>query len=168
MTTATPPSALLRALSAVRPARPDDAEALAALSRPFVRAGALRERPVALYASRAADFVVARAPDGTLDGCLALRVHEAGPAGGDLPSGVLYNFCVASHRQGHGVGTRLLRAAVAGAHARSLGALFTATVSGGELFLRHGFRPASPAAAPAAWAASLDPRRDARVLARIL
>ncbi|MFF3936997.1 GNAT family N-acetyltransferase [Streptomyces phaeofaciens] len=176
MTTATPTPALLSAPlpapAAVRPADPDDAEALAALSRPFVRTGALRERPVALYAARAADFVVAQAPDGTLDGCLALRVHAAGPAagpaGGPAPSGVLYNFCVAPHRQGHGVGSGLLRAAMARARARSVGTLFTATVGGGGLFLRYGFMPASPGTAPAAWTASLDPRRNARVLARTL
>ncbi|MET9062141.1 GNAT family N-acetyltransferase [Streptomyces antibioticus] len=169
MSIATPPAALLPVRSAVRFARPEDAEELAALSRPFARTGALRERPVALYASRAADFVVTEAPDGTLDGCLALQVHAPEPAGTThLSSGVLYNFCVAPHRQGHGIGTRLLRAAVARARARSVGALFTATVGGGGLFLRHGFGPADPGTAPAAWTASLDPRRNARVLARVL
>ncbi|WP_432033361.1 GNAT family N-acetyltransferase [Streptomyces antibioticus] len=169
MSIATPPAALLPARSAVRFARPEDAEELAALSRPFARTGALRERPVALYASRAADFVVTEAPDGTLDGCLGLQVHAPEPAGTThLLSGVLYNFCVAPHRQGHGSGTRLLRAAVARARARSVGALFTATVGGGGLFLRHGFGPADPGTAPAAWTASLDPRRNARVLARML
>ncbi|WP_189711894.1 GNAT family N-acetyltransferase [Streptomyces phaeofaciens] len=163
-----PHPAPLRVPAAVRPAHPDDAEALAALSRPFVRTGALRERPVALYAARAADFVVVQAPDGTLDGCLALRVHEAGPVAGPAPSGVLYNFCVAPHRQGHGVGSGLLRAVMARARARSVGTLFTATVGGGGLFLRYGFGPASSGTAPAAWTASLDPRRNARVLARTL
>lgn len=152
----------------VRPARPEDAAALVSLSRPFVRSGALRERPASLYAFRAADFVVSEAPDGTLDGCLALRVHAADPASGLGPAGVLYNFCVASHRQGHGVGTRLMHAVLATASAQSLGVLFTATIGGGDLFLRYGFRPSSPGVAPAAWAQSLDPRRNARILARIL
>ncbi|GHI88862.1 GNAT family N-acetyltransferase [Streptomyces xanthophaeus] len=144
----------------VRPARPDDGAALAALSRPFARAGALRERPLSLYLSQAADFLVAQAPDGTLEGCLGVRVHPA--------AGVLYNFCVARHRQGSGMGARLLQAAFTAARTRSLDTLFTATTGSGRLFLSHGFRPASPASAPAAWADSLDPRRGARVLARAL
>nr|WP_246586291.1 hypothetical protein [Streptomyces yatensis] len=86
--TATPcpaplPPAFLARTSRVRGARPEDATALAELSRPFVRSGALRERPVALYATRAADFLVAEAPDGTVEGCVGLRAHPAEtPCGG--------------------------------------------------------------------------------------
>ncbi|MFF3214906.1 GNAT family N-acetyltransferase [Streptomyces sp. NPDC002886] len=145
----------------VRPARRDDGPALAALSRPFARAGALRERPLSLYLSRTSDFLVAQAPDGTLEGCLGLREHSAA-------DGVLYNFCVAAHRQGTGMGARLLQAALARARTRSLATLFTATTGSGRLFLGHGFRPASPSLAPADWAQSLDPARGARVLARAL
>lgn len=149
----------------VRPARPGDAAALAALSAPFVRSGALRERPFGVYAAHAADFLVAEASDGTLQGCLALRLH---PAAGQRhgSAGVLYNFCVAGHRQGSGLGARLLGAALARARTQSLGALFTATTGSGRLFLRHGFTPAPVSLAPAAWARALDPRRGARVLAR--
>ncbi|WP_411103452.1 GNAT family N-acetyltransferase [Streptomyces sp. cmx-4-9] len=142
----------------MRPARPEDGAALAALSRPFVLAGALRERPLSLYLAQAADFLVAQAPDGTLEACLGIRVHPA--------AGVLYNFCVARHRQGSGMGARLLQAALCTARSRSLTTLFTATTGSGRLFLSHGFRPASPSLAPAAWADSLDPRRGARVLSR--
>lgn len=144
----------------VRPARRDDGPALAALSRPFVRAGALRERPLSLYLSRASDFLVAQAPDGTLEGCLGLREHPA--------AGVLYNFCVAAHRQGSGMGARLLHAAFARARNRSLATLFTATTGSGRLFLLHGFLPACPTLAPADWAQSLDPARGTRVLSRPL
>ncbi|MET9832068.1 GNAT family N-acetyltransferase [Streptomyces sp. NPDC006385] len=155
------------ATPAVRAARPEDAVALAALSRPFVSSGALRERPVSLYAAQAADFVVTQAPDGTLEGCLGLRVHPADPERGHGPAGVLYNFCVARHRQGCGAGARLLSAVLARARAQSLGALFTATTGDGGLFLRHGFAPASERLAPSSWVESLDPRRNARLLARI-
>ncbi|MFJ9075070.1 GNAT family N-acetyltransferase [Streptomyces sp. NPDC102278] len=144
----------------VRPARQDEGPELAALSRPFVRAGALRERPLSLYLSRACDFLVAQAPDGTLEGCLGLREHPA--------AGVLYNFCVAGHRQGTGMGARLLLAAFAKARGRSLTTLFTATTGSGGLFLRHGFAPTHPSLAPTAWARSLDPGRNARVLSRAL
>lgn len=161
-------SALLAPTPSVRLARRADAPALAELSRPFVRSGALRERPVSLYAVHAADFLVARFPGGPLDGCVGLRVHPGAPGEGRGPVGVLYNFCVAGHRQGQGVGAGLLRAALAVAGARSLVALFTATTGGGDLFLRHDFTPTTARLAPQSWAASLDPRRDARILRRTL
>ncbi|MEE1927564.1 GNAT family N-acetyltransferase [Streptomyces sp. TRM 70351] len=149
-----------------RGARRADAVALKALSGPFARSGALRERPLARYAADASDFLVVDAPDGSLDGCLGLGVHPAEPGSGGGDVGVLYNFCVAAHRQGRGVGALLLRAALDEAAGRSLSTLFTATTGGGGLFLRHGFAPACARLAPAAWAGALDPRRGARVLAR--
>lgn len=182
MITATPPPAplpptpraphpsrtLLAPTPFVRSARAEDAAALAGLSQPFVRSGALRERPASLYATHAADFLVTQGLAGRLDGCVGLRVHQAGPGEGRGPVGVLYNFCVAGQRQGHGVGAGLLRAALAVARAQSLGALFTATTGGGGLFLRYGFTPTAARLAPPSWAASLDPRRGARILARAL
>ncbi|MFD7325305.1 GNAT family N-acetyltransferase [Streptomyces sp. NPDC059875] len=152
----------------MRPARPGDAAALAALSRPFVRSGALRERPLSLYIAQAADFLVAEAPEGTLEGCLGLRAHPADPTAGRPAAGVLYNFCVAGRRQGCGMGARLLQAALAKARKGSLRTLFTATTGSGHLFLRNGFAPACASLAPAAWAQSLDPGRNARILARSL
>lgn len=152
----------------VRTARPEDAAALADLSQPFVRSGALRERPVSLYAAHAADFLVTEAPDGTLDGCVGLRVHPAEPGKGQSPAGVVYNFCVAGRRQGGGVGATLLRAVLAGARARSLGTLFTATTGRGGLFLRFGFSPTTARQAPTSWTDSLDPRRDAQILQKAL
>nr|WP_276607479.1 GNAT family N-acetyltransferase [Streptomyces sp. A1499] len=83
-------------------------------------------------------------------------------------AGVLYNFCVAGHRQGHGVGTQLLHAAVHMARTQSLDALFTATTGDGNVFVRHGFTPTSERLAPPSWAKSLDPRRNARLFMRAL
>ncbi|MFE7808299.1 GNAT family N-acetyltransferase [Streptomyces sp. NPDC057430] len=175
MTTAPPRQATLspRVLAApglpalsLRPAGPEDAAALAALSRPFVRSGALRERPLSLYTDQAADFLVAEAPGGTLDGCIGLRAHPAAATAGRPAAGVLYNFCVADRAQGCGMGARLLNAALARARNDSLRSLFTATTGGGRLFLRHGFAPARAELAPTAWTRSLDPRRNARILAR--
>ncbi|MCI3222676.1 GNAT family N-acetyltransferase [Streptomyces sp. NP-1717] len=180
MITATPPPAPLSQAphtllaptpsmtTSVRPARRQEAAALAELSQPFVCSGALRERPASLYAARAVDFLVAQGPGGRLDGCVGLRVHPAGPGEGRGPVGVLYNFCVAGQRQGHGVGAGLLRAVLSVARAQSLGALFTATTGGGGLFLRYGFAPTTVRLAPQSWVASLDPRRGARILARVL
>ncbi|CAM5434810.1 hypothetical protein SALBM135S_01671 [Streptomyces alboniger] len=48
--------------SFVRSAREEDAPALAALSEPFARSGALRSRPLSLYAAQAADFLVWKPP----------------------------------------------------------------------------------------------------------
>lgn len=177
MTTATPRQATLspRVLDSpglppvsLRPARPEDAAALAELSRLFVRAGALRERPLSLYAEQAADFLVAETPGGTVDGCIGLAAHAADASAGRPAAGVLYNFCVAGRRQGCGTGAALLNLALARARSRSLRSLFTATTGEGHLFLRHGFAPACASLAPVAWAQSLDPRRNALILARAL
>ncbi|MFJ8752406.1 GNAT family N-acetyltransferase [Streptomyces sp. NPDC102441] len=149
----------------LRPARERDAPALADLARPFVRSGALRERPPALYADHAADFLVAEATGGSLEGCVGLRVYPADEGEGPGPTGVLYNFCVAGHSQGRGVGAGLLGAVLTRSRARSLRALFTATTGDGGLFLRYGFTPAAGRPAPRAWAKTLDPRRNAHVLA---
>ncbi|WP_267241936.1 GNAT family N-acetyltransferase [Streptomyces sp. PR69] len=151
----------------VRTAHPRDAAELAALSQPFISSGALRPRPFHVYAQRASDFLVAEGPDGALDGCLALRLLPE-PAHDGRAAGVVYNFCVAHRRQGSGVGARLLAAALAQGLSRSLDALFTATTGSGRLFLRYGFAPVSADLAPVSWARSLDPRRNAQVLARVL
>ena len=151
----------------VRSARSRDAAALAALSEPFVRSGALRARPFQVYTWHARDFLVAEAPDGTLDGCLALR-HHTEPAHDGRATGILYNFCVAQHRQGGGLGAQLLSAALAEGRSRALDVLFTATTGSGRLFLHHGFVHVSPRLAPKTWARSLDPRRNAKVFACVL
>ncbi|MET8976829.1 GNAT family N-acetyltransferase [Streptomyces sp. NPDC004539] len=155
---ATPHPAPL-SISLVRPARRQDAVRLAALSRPFALTGALRERPAELYATHAAEFLVVESLAGELDGCVGLKGY--GAEGAPQDAGVLYNFCVAEHRQGTGVGARLLRAALDQARLLSLTALFTATAGSGALFLRHGFTPAPlHTRTPPGW----QPRRGSRVL----
>ncbi|MHC5905312.1 GNAT family N-acetyltransferase [Streptomyces sp. S6] len=149
---ATPHPAPL-SISLVRPARQEDAAQLAALSRPFALSGALRERPADLYATHAAEFLVVESLAGELDGCVGLKTY------GEV--GVVYGFCVARHRQGAGVGGRLLRAALDQARLLALTALFTATAGSGALFLRHGFTPAlTGTPTPSGWR----PRRGSRVL----
>ncbi|MCM2392754.1 GNAT family N-acetyltransferase [Streptomyces albipurpureus] len=165
MTTALPRPAVQSAHSSARQANHLDAVALHTLSQQFFPCGALRERTLGRYSADAADFFVADLPRGALAGCLGLRDYPDEPTG---PSGVLYNFCVAPTSQGQGVGSGLLRAALAHASARSLRAVFTATTGGGALFLRHGFTPVDPGLAPRAWVGALDPRRGSTVLARIL
>ncbi|MFM9610604.1 GNAT family N-acetyltransferase [Streptomyces niveiscabiei] len=147
------PLATASPVSLVRPAHRDDAEQLAALSRPFALSGALRERPARLYATHAAEFLVVESLAGELDGCVGLKAYDG--------VGVLYNFCVAEGRQGAGVGGRLMRAALERAQLLRLTALFTATAGSGALFARHGFTPArADTSTPPGW----EPRRGSRVL----
>ncbi|MEU5399865.1 GNAT family N-acetyltransferase [Streptomyces sp. NPDC005963] len=165
MTTAPPRPAAQLSSPVVRQANALDAAALHALSRQFFRCGALRERPAGHYAAEAADFLVAELPGDAPAGCLGLRTHPDEPHG---PAAVLYNFCVSPGSQGRGVGSALLRSALAQAAARSLRAVFTATTGSGELFLRHGFTPIALELAPLTWVNALDPRRGSTVLARTL
>ncbi|MYS09385.1 GNAT family N-acetyltransferase [Streptomyces sp. SID6041] len=168
MTTATPRPGVRSepfAAVSVRPAGRSDAAALHRLSVPFVREGALRDRPAGVYARDAADFLVAEAAQGDLEGCVALcrRPDVYGRA-----AAVLYNFCVAEGSQGRGVGSALLRAVLGEAAAQGVARVFTATAGGGELFLRHGFTPGGEEEAPPRWRAGLDPARGSRVLVRSL
>ncbi|MFD7032579.1 GNAT family N-acetyltransferase [Streptomyces sp. NPDC059917] len=153
----------------VRPARPGDAHVLFALSRGFMASGELRPRPVGHYLARAGEFLLAPnapgapdAPDGGAPaGCVAVRDEGEGAA-------VLHNFCVARGSQGRGIGSALLRAALARARLLDADRVFTATTGPAVLFLRHGFAPTEPRRAPAAWAAALDPARGSRVYVRTL
>ncbi|WP_327733288.1 GNAT family N-acetyltransferase [Streptomyces nojiriensis] len=146
----------------VRRARLHDAPALHALSLAFIRSGALRPRSIDHYLAHAGEFLLATGRGRTsVLGCLALSDEGGGAA-------VLYNFCVARGNQGQGLGAALLRAALADAGNRLVREVFTATTSGAAFFRRHGFAPAGPGRAPAAWAAALDPARGSEVLSRRL
>ncbi|MFE5544293.1 GNAT family N-acetyltransferase [Streptomyces sp. NPDC056534] len=166
MTTATRrPGLRSESVAVVRPAGPSDAAAVHRLSVPFVRAGALRDRPASRYARDAADFLVAETAGGVLAGCVALnrRPDACGRA-----AAVLYNFCVAAGNQGRGIGSALLRAVLAEAGTRGACRVFTATAGSGLLFLRHGFVVGGEEEAPPEWRARLDPARGSRVLVRAL
>ncbi|MEE1826265.1 GNAT family N-acetyltransferase [Streptomyces sp. BE20] len=164
MTATLRPSAVLRAVRAAG----TDAPALYALSVPFMRSGALRERTPDAYRRAGDTFLMVRAEDGAapgrLDACVALRALA--PEAGRPSTGLLHNLCVRTGRQGAGLGSLLVTAVLAEARRRGLRALVTATTGGGELFLRHGFREITAAAAPAEWAAGLDPARHSRVFTR--
>ncbi|MFE2913399.1 GNAT family N-acetyltransferase [Kitasatospora indigofera] len=156
----------------VRTATGADAEALYALSAPFIRSGALRPRTVADYRRPGERFLVVPGagpgggPDGGLDGCVALRALPAEP--GHPAAGLLHNFCVREGRQGAGLGSRLLAALLAEAARCGLRTLVTASTGDGALFLRGGFREIPVALAPRGWAAGLDPSRGSRVFALAL
>lgn len=152
----------------VRTATGADAEALYALSAPFMRSGALRPRTVADYRRPGERFLVVpgAGPDGGLDGCVALRALPPEP--GHPAAGLLHNFCVREGRQGAGLGSRLLAALLAEAARCGLRTLVTASTGDGALFLRGGFREIPVALAPRGWAAGLDPSRGSRVFALTL
>ncbi|WP_406209758.1 GNAT family N-acetyltransferase [Kitasatospora sp. NBC_01560] len=167
MTAALRPAAALRAVRAAEA----DAPALYALSAPFMRSGALRERTPDAYRHPGDTFLAVRAVragdtagPGRLDACVALRALA--PEAGRPSTGLLHNLCVRTGRQGAGLGSLLVTAVLAEARRRGLRALVTATTGGGELFLRHGFREIPPTAAPREWAAGLDPARRSRVFTR--
>ncbi|WP_327674058.1 GNAT family N-acetyltransferase [Kitasatospora sp. NBC_00458] len=170
MTAALRPSAVLRAVRAAGA----DAPALYALSAPFMRSGALRERAPEAYRRPGDTFLMVRAEDdgpgagahGRLDACVALRALA--PEAGRPSTGLLHNLCVRTGRQGAGLGSLLVTAVLAEARRRGLRALVTATTGGGELFLRHGFTEIPASAAPREWAAGLDPARNSRVFTREL
>ncbi|MFI9328943.1 GNAT family N-acetyltransferase [Kitasatospora sp. NPDC052868] len=165
MTAALRPAAALRAVRATGA----DAQALYALSAPFMRSGALRERTPDAYRHPDDTFLMVRAEDAgpaRLDACVALRALA--PEADRPATGLLHNFCVRTDRQGAGLGSLLVTAVVAEARRRGLRALVTATTGGGALFLRHGFRRIPASAAPRAWAAGLDPTRDSQVFTRDL
>ncbi|MDX2819023.1 GNAT family N-acetyltransferase [Streptomyces sp. PA03-5A] len=159
---------------AVRTATLADTWALHQLSSAFVLGGALRERPLGHYARHAGDFLVAEDEAGEVEGCVAVHryqerspayrsLRQVGPAGAGCAAAVLYNFCVAPGSQGRGIGSGLLRAVLSRTGTQPV---FTATTGNGELFLRHGFRYCDATTAPAAWLATLDPRRGSRILTR--
>ncbi|MFG3053073.1 GNAT family N-acetyltransferase [Kitasatospora sp. NPDC048239] len=166
MTAALRPAAALRAVRATGA----DAQALYALSAPFMRSGALRERTPDAYRHPGDTFLAVRADAGAgtgrarLDACVALRALA--PEADRPATGLLHNFCVRTDRQGAGLGSLLITAVVAEARRRGLRALVTATTGGGALFLRHGFRRIPASAAPRAWAAGLDPARNSQVFTR--
>ncbi|MCX5210033.1 GNAT family N-acetyltransferase [Kitasatospora sp. NBC_00240] len=156
----------------VRTATGADAEALYALSAPFMRSGALRPRTVADYRRPGDRFLMVPGaatgggPDGELDGCVALRALPPEPR--HPAAGLVHNFCVRDGRQGAGLGSRLLAALLAEAGRCGLRTLVTASTGDGALFLRSGFREIPVALAPRSWAAGLDPARGSRVFALTL
>lgn len=111
-------------VAVLRPAGKADADAVHRLSGPFVREGALRDRSAAQYARDAGDFVLAETARGELAGCVALCRRRDAYGG---VAAVLYNFCVAPGNQGRGIGSALLRAALAEAAAQGVSQVFTAT-----------------------------------------
>ncbi|WP_329285876.1 GNAT family N-acetyltransferase [Streptomyces sp. NBC_00691] len=166
MTAATPrPGFRSEPVAVVRAAYLSDAGAVHRLSAPFVRQGALRDRPASRYARDVADFLVAEAAHGDLAGCVAWRRR---PDARGRAAAVLYNFCVAAGSQRCGIGSALLRAVLAEAAAQGVSRVFTATKGSGLLFLRHGFTVGGEAEAPPEWRARLDPARGSRVLVRAL
>ncbi|MFA5204289.1 MAG: GNAT family N-acetyltransferase [Lentisphaeria bacterium] len=117
----------------VRPARPEDAQGIHELLLPHVRAGIVLPRPASEIRTHAGQFLVAeRADDGSLAGCVALRAY-----GDELRE--VRSLAVAAGREGQGVGSSLVRAAVDEARRHGARELFALTLRP-HLFQRLGFQ----------------------------
>lgn len=150
MTAALRPAAALRAVRAAEA----DAPALYALSAPFMRSGALRERTPDAYRHPGDTFLAVRAVragdtagPGRLDACVALRALA--PEAGRPSTGLLHNLCVRTGRQGAGLGSLLVTAVLAEARRRGLRALVTATTGAGSSSCGTGSARSRPRRPPA-------------------
>jgi len=141
----------------VRPALPGDAPYLARLSAPFVADDLLVARTTAQFRGRIGDYLAA-VRGVRVVGCVGLT-----RAGEDL---LLYNLCVASDLQGHGIGGRLLEEAEAFAARGGRRFLLAASKYSGRWFARHGFTEVEPRRMPEAWAGLLPRGRGSRLYRR--
>src|SRR5690606_26590346 len=98
------------------------------------RRGWLRRRSYGELYRDLGGFMVAVAPDETVVGCVALRVHS--PALTEIAS-----LAVDQGEHGQGIGRRLIEAAVLRAHTRGARRVFAFTQRE-KLFLELGFQPA--------------------------
>lgn len=131
----------------IRAARPSDAAAVAALLRPYARAGLVLPRPAGEIAAQAGSFLVAYRVrrrdsrgrgDGTpvgrapVVGCVSVRDYGTGLV-------EVRSLAVAASGAGKGLGTRLVRRAVGLAHTFGARRVFALTLRP-HLFERLGFR----------------------------
>lgn len=93
-------------LTMMRPARPGDVPALAALIASFARQGLMLERSAGDLYDHIRDFLVVPEAGGGLAGCVALRFHDARTA-------ELRSLAVAAVRQGCGLGRSLVEGCLA-------------------------------------------------------
>ncbi len=140
------------AAPAIVPARPEDAEAIAALNNRYAPDGLTLPRTPAFVAARIEGYRVARgdaprgadgAPaghDAPLLGCVA--IDEYAPSLAELVS-----LAVAPEAQGRGLGRRLIAAAEALARQRGYPELFAVSLAD-TLFTAAGFRQSSLARYP--------------------
>lgn len=110
---------------------PEQAEAIAALLHPYVELGLVLARSGEEIRRRHGDFLVALAGDRVV-GTVSLRDFGAGLH-------EIRSLVVAAGHAGHGLGSRLVEAAVLTAAANGAGRVFALTLRP-HLFLRLGFR----------------------------
>jgi amino-acid N-acetyltransferase len=115
----------------IRGAAWPDAEAIVALSAPFVRRDLLLPRTTAQIRGRIEEFVVACGPDSGLLGCVGLRRY------GDVA--LLYNLCVRTAAQGRGIGPSMLEFAIASCRVEGCVTVLAASKYAGAWFVRQGF-----------------------------
>jgi amino-acid N-acetyltransferase len=124
----------------VGPARPNEAEAIAELVRPYAEKGLMLPREPGAVLAAIHGYRVVRDRDGGIVGCAGLR-----PFHGDLAE--IVAFAVHREWQGRGVGTELLVRIVDEALMAGYGRLFAMTLRPGP-FERIGFREVARARVP--------------------
>ncbi|MDF1504596.1 arsenic resistance N-acetyltransferase ArsN2 [Roseisolibacter sp. H3M3-2] len=129
---------------ALRPATPADLPAVRAL----LADSALPDAGIdALFADRAADFVLAEA-DGALVGVAGLEVC--------CDDALLRSVAVRPAWRAHGVGRAMVKSLVCDAEARGVRALYLLTMTAEHYFPRFGFSRVERGAVPAAIADTLE------------
>jgi amino-acid N-acetyltransferase len=115
----------------IRPARVEDAAAICGIINYYAERGRMLHRSLESVYEALREFLVAE-DDGTVVGCVAVDVYW-----GDLAE--VKSLAVAPDRRGGGIGTLLVRAALADARRLGLKKLFALTYEK-EFFARNGFR----------------------------
>jgi pyrroline-5-carboxylate reductase len=115
----------------VRPARPEDVARVAELLAEYARRGLVRNRSAQEIQRALGGFLVAEL-EGRVVGCVAVRLHS--PTLAEVAS-----LGVEEGHHGHGIGGRLIRAAVLRAHGRGARRVFAFTHRE-HLFHQYGFR----------------------------
>ena len=115
----------------IRPAHVQDAAAICELINYHAQRGRMLHRSLESVYDALRDFLVAQDTDGTIVGCVAVTVYWS-----DLAE--VKSLAVVQDRQGKGIGSKLVAAAVGDAERLGVRRLFALTYEKG-FFLRNGF-----------------------------
>ena len=149
----TPGSAL------IRPARPDDVDAIRALVEPLEQSGALIPRSIDAIEQHLEDYLVLDL-EGALIGCGALHAFE--------DTAEIASLATHPGHRDQDYGERILGALLHKAAQQALRSVFVLTTQTEHWFLERGFMRSDQSALPLAKRATYDDRRNSKVLVRQL
>ena len=149
----TPGSAL------IRPARPDDVDAIRALVEPLEQSGALIPRSINAIEQHLEDYLVLDF-DGALIGCGALHAFE--------DAAEIASLATHPGHRDQDYGERILGALLHKAAQQALRSVFVLTTQTEHWFLERGFMRSDQSALPLTKRATYDDRRNSKVLVRQL